>query len=133
MNRILRSLRLALALLLATLPLSACVSSGYHRAHVAGWGTYPYYGWYDGYYGPIYDGYWGSDNDFYYRLNRNDRVYHSDDQKHFRHDADRPGGDFHRFEGMTRQPPQGTRMPNFDRQQEDRSRDHTEDSDRDHR
>ena len=125
MKRMSKSLILALA----TLSLSACVSGGYHHAHMVGWGTYPYYGWYDGFYGPIYDGYWGDDGDFYYRLHRDDRVYHRDDHEHFRlRDADRPGNNFHRIEGRTHEPPQGTRMPHFRRSQQD----HNGDRDSDH-
>lgn len=128
MKRMSRSLGLALVMSLAMLPLSGCVSNRYHHSHVVGWSTYPYYGWYDGFYGPFYDGYWGTDGDFYYRLHRDDRVYHRDDRQHFRHDSDRPDDSFHRFEGRTHQPPEGTRMPNFRMQQQE----HNGDQDRDH-
>lgn len=113
-----KRLILGMSAALASLTLTACLDDGYGRGGLY-WSQYPYSGWYDGYYGPIYDGYWGTDSYFYYRLRRDDQRYYRDGQKHFRRGDIAPGGNYRRFEGTNQQPPQGTRMPKFPR--EDRS------------
>ncbi|MEJ2409652.1 MAG: hypothetical protein P8Y48_10010 [Novosphingobium sp.] len=96
----------------SVLSLSACYD-GYDNHVAAGWSSYPYYGWYDGYYGPIHDGYW-ADNTFYYRLSPRDRTFRRGDPLHFRRgDARSTGPHFRHFQGTLRPPPRGTRMPRF--------------------
>ena len=103
-------------LALAAAPLAACDDGyGYGRGSLY-WSDYPYNGWYDGYYGSIYDGYWGTDNFFYYRLGPSERNYRRADRDHFRRGDMPQGGNYHRFEGTTHQPPQGTHMPRFPRE-----------------
>lgn len=106
-----------LAVALAAASLTGCMDGRYGHGGYIGWRDYPYHGWYDDYYGPIYDGYWGLDGLFYFRLDGRDARYRRDDHQHFRRDDARPDSRFHRFEGMTREPPRGTRMPNFPRDQ----------------
>lgn len=100
-----------LSLVLAGLPLTACVEDGYDDGLG---GYYAYDGYYDGYYGPIYDGYWGSNGYFYYRRSEQDRHYRQGDHDHFRRGGDIPQGrPFNPMQGNTR-PPHGARMPHFD-------------------
>ena len=102
----------ALGLVLACLPLTACVEDGYGSGFAVGV-AYPYDGYYDDYYGPIYDGYWGSDGYFYYRGSDHDRHFMRGDRSHFRRGGEMPqGGGFHAMQGNTR-PPQGAHMPHF--------------------
>ena len=116
-----RSIALA-ALALAAVPLTACVDDGYSYGVGAGWHSYPYTVWYDGYYGPFYDGYWGTDGFFYFRLNDRGRFRRAE-RYHFRRDGDHyyrdrpnvPDPRFRRYDGQTRQPSQGTRMPRYPR------------------
>ena len=101
---------IALSLVLAGLPLTACVGDGYYGDG----GAYAYDGYYDDYYGPIYDGYWGNDGYFYYRSNGQDHHYRQGDRNHFRRSSEAPQGNgFHSIQGNT-QPPQGAHMPHFD-------------------
>lgn len=124
-----RSIALA-ALALASVPLAACVDDGYNYGVGVGWRSYPYDVWYDGYYGPFYDGYWGTDGFFYYRQFEHDRHYRRANRGHFRRDGDHfyrdrptvPDPRFRRYDGRTRQPPQGTRMPRYPRDDRDRDR-----------
>jgi len=111
-----------LGALIASLLLAGCVADGYTYGVGMSWSSYPYSGWYDGYYGPFYDGYWGTDNYFYYRLHEHDRDYRRGDRNHFFRGEVVPNPRFHRFDGNTRQPPQGTRMPNYPRQDRDSDR-----------
>ena len=106
-----------ICLALAAAPLAACNDGYYGGRGSIYWSDYPYNGWYDGYYGSIYDGYWGTDNYFYFRLGPNENRFRRDNRYHFRRDGQHPGGNFRRFEGTTRQPPQGTRMPRFPQQE----------------
>ncbi|MBS0387763.1 MAG: hypothetical protein JSR15_04715 [Proteobacteria bacterium] len=105
-----------LGILLTSLPLAGCVTDGYTYGVGMSWSSYPYDGWYDGYYGQIYDGYWGTDNYFYFRQHDQDRYYRRGDSNHFMRGDAAPDPRFHRFEGQTRQPPPGTRMPKYPRQ-----------------
>lgn len=101
----------ALALGLAVLPLAACYDDGYSVG--MSWQSRPYDVWYDGFYGPIYDGYWGLDGFFYYRLDGRLNRYHRGDNHHFYRGDRAPRPDFRRYQGQTRQPPRGTRMPSY--------------------
>jgi hypothetical protein len=103
---------LLLALAAASLPLAGCAHGRYTYGVGLTWNSYPYNVWYDGYYGSIYDGYWGTDGFFYFRLNSRDTIYRRGDHNHFYRQM--PSNDrFRRYDGQTRQPPQGTRMPNY--------------------
>ena len=108
-----------LGVVAASLMLVGCAADRYTYGVGMSWSSYPYSGWYDGYYGPFYDGYWGTDNYFYYRLHEHDRHYRRGDGNHFRHGDAAPNPRFHRFDGQTRRPPQGTHMPNYPRQNDD--------------
>lgn len=127
MNRSITKIGLGLGLTIASLSLAACADDSYrYSVRASGYSGYgnSYNGWYDGYYGSIYDGYWGSDNYFYFRLTDRDR-YRRGDRNHF-HRGDRaPHPRFKRFEGTTRPPAHGTRMPKYPKQdrEHDRRRD----------
>ncbi|MXO57644.1 hypothetical protein [Pontixanthobacter gangjinensis] len=108
MKRILAALFIGLA---AAMP-AACVDNVYGRGTLA-WSSHPYHGWYNGYYGPFYDGYWGTDGYFWFRLDRVERRYRRDRDRHFRREAVRNDRRFRRFERTMRPPPRGTRMPHF--------------------
>lgn len=137
-----RSLAL-ISLTLATVPLGACVNDGYSYGVGTSWQSSPYDVWYDGYYGSLYDGYWGTDGSFYYRLNERDRNYRRGEASHFRRDGnhyyrDRPNEPdprFRRYGGNTRQPSEGTRMPNYPSRDRggDGWRNHRDDDRRDRR
>lgn len=100
-----------IGLVLAPLPLAACVEDGGGGMYIGS--SYPYDGYYDDYYGPIYDGYWGGDGYFYYRHNQGDRRFSRGDRSHFRRSGGgMPGQNFHPMQGVTR-PTQGTHMPHF--------------------
>jgi len=101
----------ALALALATLPLTACYDGGYSVG--VGWRSYPYDVWYDGYYGPFYDGYWGTDGFFYFRLDDRTGRYRRGDNRHFHRGDMPPSPSFRRYQGQTREPPRGARMPSY--------------------
>lgn len=107
-----------LALALVSLPLTACVEGGYNNRVGSAWASQSYDGWYDGYYGSIYDGYWGSDSYFYYRQNERD-PYRRGDRAHFQRGEAAPNSGYHRFDGQTRQPPRGTRMPQYPAHRDD--------------
>ena len=96
-----------LALACAALPLAGCAQGRYTYGMGLTWHSYPYDVWYDGYYGPLYDGYWGTNGFFYFRLNAAG-PYRKATDGHFRRDQP-----YQRFDGNTRQPPQGTRLPNY--------------------
>jgi len=102
----------SVALVISALSLSACADTQYGRGLDSAWASQPYTGWYDGYYGSIYDGYWGTDNYFYYRRNERDN-YRRGDRSHFHRGEAAPSSRHHRFDGQTRQPQRGTRMPNY--------------------
>jgi hypothetical protein len=105
---------LVLALATAPLALSACVERGHTRVGVGyTWYSYPYSVWYDGYYGPFYDGYWGTDGYFYFRLTSRDPVYRRADTRHVYRERPRVADRYRFYEGQTRRPPDGTRMPNY--------------------
>lgn len=112
MKRSITRIGLGLGLALTSLPLAACTEDGYSSSVGSTWYSNRYDGWYDGYYGPIYDGYWGTNNYFYFRQNDRDH-YRRGDRRHFYRGDRAPNSRFRRFEGETRQPPPGTRMPNF--------------------
>ena len=107
-----RSVALA-ALALSMLSLGACVDGPYRHGVGVGWVSYPYHVWYDGYYGPFYDGYWGTDGLFYFRLDSRDNHYRRGDDRHFRRSDVRPAPNYRPYDGRTREPPRGTRMPNY--------------------
>lgn len=104
-----------LALALAGLSLAGCADGRYRYGGGVTWASYPYNVWYDGYYGPLYDGYWGTNGFFYFRLHDRDR-YRRGDHEHFRRGGTQPDPRFRRYEGNTREPPRGTRMPNYPRE-----------------
>lgn len=101
------------ALALAAVPLTGCVDGQYRYGMGVGWTSYPYHVWYDGFYGSFYDGYWGTDGFFYFRLHDRDRYYRRGDNGHFRRGDARPSPRFRPYEGSTREPSRGTRMPNY--------------------
>lgn len=122
---------LVLALSTAPLALTACVERGHPRVGVGyDWYSYPYSVWYDGYYGPFYDGYWGTDGYFYYRLSDRDRAYRRADTRHVYRERPRYAERYRHYEGETRRPQDGTRMPYYPG---DRDRDRDWDRDRDRR
>ena len=103
---------LSLGLAIACLPLTACMEDGYNYRVGSTWYSSPYDVYYDGHYGPFFDGYWGVDNYFYYR--NNDRGnYRRGNPSHFRRQAVPLDKRFRRYQGQTRQPSRGTRMPNY--------------------
>ncbi len=101
------------ALLLAGLPLAGCADGPYRYGMGMHWVSHPYDVWYDGYYGPLYDGYWGLDGFFYFRLFDRDRAYRRGDPAHFHRGARPSAPSYRRYEGVTREPPRGTRMPSY--------------------
>jgi hypothetical protein len=101
-----------LALACASLPLAGCANGRYTYGGGLAWHSYPYDVWYDGYYGPLYDGYWGTDGFFWFRLNST-AHYRKGDHSHFYRGTMPPSQRFRRFDGNTRQPPQGTRLPHY--------------------
>lgn len=104
---------------LGLVPLAGCADHYVGRASV-GWHTYPYYGWYDGFYGPFYDGYWGSDGYFWFRLTGEEQRYRRDERHHFRRENQGDDPRYQRFDRTMQQPPEGTRMPRYPRQERDR-------------
>lgn len=110
---------LALALVCgAALPLAGCAGPGYSRVGVGyAWTSYPYSVWYDGYYGPFYDGYWGLDGFFYFRLLSTDRVYRRASAPHVYRvqprAQPRTSQRYKHYQGETRRPPDGSRMPSY--------------------
>lgn len=110
MERSITKFGMGLGLVLAIMPLAACTEGGYGYGVGSTGYSSGYSGWYDGYYGPIYDGYWGSNNYYYYRLSDRDQ-YRRADRKHFYRGDRAPNTRYQRFDGQTRQAPQGTRMP----------------------
>ena len=107
---------LVIALATAPLALSGCSGYGYGHPRVGvgyTWYSYPYSVWYNGYYGPLYDGYWGTDGHFYFRLTSRDRVYRRADPRHVYRERPRNAERFRYYEGETRRPPDGTRMPYY--------------------
>lgn len=109
MKRTLAAIGLACA---APLALSACADHFVYRAGAV-WYSHPYAVWYDGYYGPFYDGYWGTDGYFYFRID-----FYSSFRRaapgHFLHQRPNRERERYRFhEGSVRQPPPGTRLPNY--------------------
>jgi len=119
------------SLALAAVPLSGCVDGPYRYGVGMQWSSHPYDVWYDGYYGPFYDGYWGVDGYFYFRLDRLARAYRRGDPLHFRRTHREGEPRYRRYEGMTREPPRGTRMPSYPPLSRDRDRDRDHDRDRD--
>ncbi len=115
MSNAIRNARAAIGIALASLTLAGCVGDGYNDRTGSTWASPAYNGWYDGYYGSIYDGYWGSNNSFYYRQSERDQ-YRRGDRRHFQRGEIAPNPRFQRFEGQTRQPQQGVRMPQYPRQ-----------------
>ena len=101
------------ALALAAVSITGCADGRYRYGMGVGWVSHPYHVCYDGYYGPFYDGYWGTDGFFYFRLDRVDRHYRRGDDGHFRRGESRPSPQYRPYEGRTREPPRGTRMPNY--------------------
>ena len=115
------------ALALAGTTLGGCADGRYGYGVGVHWVSHPYDVWYDGYYGPFYDGYWGIDGIFYFRIDARDRAYRRGDPRHFRKELQRGEPRFRRYEGVTREPPRGTRMPSYPPHQKDRSRDRDRD------
>lgn len=107
-------LKTSFAFAISALSLSACADAPYDRGLDSAWVGQPYTGWYDGYYGVIYDGYWGTDNYFYYRRNAREN-YRRGDRSHFHRGETAPSSRHQRFQGQTRQPQGGTRMPSYPR------------------
>ena len=112
--------RALLVFTLATAPLalSGCAGYGYGYGQPrvgAGytWYSYPYSVWYNDYYGPFYDGYWGTDGYFYFRLTSSDRLYRRADPRHVHRERPQYSERFRYYEGETRRPPDGTRMPKY--------------------